>query len=103
RVRRGSRARHREGVGPVHGGVPDRLRAQRDPAAPGAGLQDGEQRPLGVPPAADVAELRSRHPFVSALLVLAGASLFGTVGTAQAIGPEVPSSSLAAARMLLTA
>lgn len=50
-----------------------------------------------------MAELRSRHPFVSALLVLAGASLFGTVGTAQALGPEVPSSSLAAARMLLTA
>ncbi len=49
-----------------------------------------------------MAELRS-HPFVSALLVLAGASLFGTVGTAQALGPDVPSSSLAAARMLLTA
>ena len=35
--------------------------------------------------------------------MLAGASLFGTVGTAQALGPDVPPSSLAAARMLLTA
>lgn len=43
------------------------------------------------------------HPFGSALLVLAGASLFGTVGTAQALGPDVPASSLAAARLLLTA
>lgn len=43
------------------------------------------------------------HPFRSALLVLTGASLFGTVGTAQALGPDVPSSALAAWRMLLTA
>ncbi len=43
------------------------------------------------------------HRFASALLVLAGASLFGTVGTAQALGPEVPASSLAAARMFTTA
>lgn len=43
------------------------------------------------------------HPVLSALLVLGGASLFGTVGTAQALGPDVPSSSLAAARMLTTA
>ncbi|HEX6247785.1 MAG TPA: EamA family transporter [Nocardioidaceae bacterium] len=43
------------------------------------------------------------HPVVSALLVLAGASLFGTVGTAQALGPDVPASALAASRMLLTA
>jgi DME family drug/metabolite transporter len=49
-----------------------------------------------------VVGLRTR-PFASALLVLAGASLFGTVGTAQALGPDVGSSSLAAARMLLTA
>lgn len=42
-------------------------------------------------------------PVVSALLVLAGAALFGTVGTAQALGPDVPSSSLAAARLLLSA
>jgi DME family drug/metabolite transporter len=49
-----------------------------------------------------VGQLRAR-PVCSALLVLAGASLFGTVGTAQALGPDVPSSSLAAARMLLTA
>lgn len=41
--------------------------------------------------------------FTSALLVLAGASLFGTVGTAQALGPDVPAESLAAARMCLTA
>ena len=47
-------------------------------------------------------QLRAR-PVSSALLVLAGASLFGTVGTAQALGPDVPSSSLAAGRMLLTA
>ncbi len=50
-----------------------------------------------------MARLRHAHPFVSALLVLAGACLFGTVGTAQALGPDVPSSSLAATRMLLTA
>ncbi|HEU4514466.1 MAG TPA: EamA family transporter [Nocardioidaceae bacterium] len=50
-----------------------------------------------------MARLRHAHPFVSALLVLAGAALFGTVGTAQALGPDVPSSSLAASRMLLTA
>lgn len=43
------------------------------------------------------------HPFLAALLVLAGAALFGTVGTAQALGPDVAASSLAAARMLLTA
>jgi drug/metabolite transporter, DME family len=43
------------------------------------------------------------HPLRSALLVLAGASLFGTVGTAQALGPDVPSGSLAAARLLFTA
>ncbi|HLN78846.1 MAG TPA: EamA family transporter [Nocardioidaceae bacterium] len=43
------------------------------------------------------------HPFGSALLVLAGASLFGTVGTAQALGPDVPASSLAASRLLVTA
>ncbi len=42
------------------------------------------------------------RPFASALLVLAGAALFGTVGTAQALGPDVPAESLAAARMLLT-
>lgn len=42
------------------------------------------------------------HPFASALLVLAGASLFGTVGTAQGLGPDVPADSLAAARMLVT-
>jgi DME family drug/metabolite transporter len=50
-----------------------------------------------------VARLRTPHPLLSALLVLAGASLFGTVGTAQALGPDVPPTSLAAARMLTTA
>ena len=50
-----------------------------------------------------MAQLTRAHPFLSALLVLAGASLFGTVGTAQALGPDVPSSSLAATRLLLTA
>lgn len=50
--------------------------------------------------AADVS--RAANPLGSALLVLAGASLFGTVGTAQALGPDVPADSLAAARMLLT-
>jgi DME family drug/metabolite transporter len=39
----------------------------------------------------------------SAGLVLAGAALFGTIGTAQALGPEVPSPQLAAARLLLAA
>ncbi len=42
-------------------------------------------------------------PLTSALLVLAGAGLFGTVGTAQAMGPEAPATSLAAARMSATA
>lgn len=48
-------------------------------------------------------ERTGAHPVVSALLVLAAASLFGTVGTAQALGPEVPVSSLAASRLLLAA
>lgn len=43
------------------------------------------------------------HALGAALLVLAGASLFGTVGTAQALGPDVPVSSLAASRLLLAA
>lgn len=42
------------------------------------------------------------RPVASALLVLAGATLFGTVGTAQALGPEVSPSALAASRMLAT-
>lgn len=42
------------------------------------------------------------RPFTSALLVLGGAALFGTVGTAQALGPDVPADSLAAARMFAT-
>jgi DME family drug/metabolite transporter len=43
------------------------------------------------------------HPLVSALLVLLGAALFATVGTAQALGPDAPSTVVAAARLLLTA
>jgi DME family drug/metabolite transporter len=42
------------------------------------------------------------HPVGSALLVLAGAALFGTVGTAQILGPDVPAAELAAARLLVT-
>jgi len=45
----------------------------------------------------------TRHPFASALLVLAGAGLFGTVGTAQSLGPDAPATVLAAARMSATA
>lgn len=44
----------------------------------------------------------SARPVGAALLVLAGAALFGTVGTAQALGPDVPTESLAATRLLLT-
>lgn len=39
----------------------------------------------------------------SAALVLAGAALFGTIGTAQALGPDVPAAQLAAARLLVAA
>jgi len=39
----------------------------------------------------------------AAALVLAGAALFGTVGTAQLVGPQVPSLQLAAARLLAAA
>jgi DME family drug/metabolite transporter len=35
--------------------------------------------------------------------VLAGAALFGTIGTAQALGPDVPTPQLAAVRLLLSA
>lgn len=38
----------------------------------------------------------------SAALVLAGAALFGTIGTAQAVGPGVPAPQLAGARLLLS-
>jgi drug/metabolite transporter, DME family len=45
---------------------------------------------------------RSEPPaFRAALLVLAGAALFGTVGTAQIVGPDVPTAQLGAARLLL--
>ena len=50
----------------------------------------------------DLAPRRTGGALGSALLVLAGACLFGTVGTAQLLGPDVPSSSLAAGRMLCT-
>lgn len=66
------------------------------PFRPRAELVDGQ---------AGGASLAARvpgRPLGAALLVLAGASLFGTVGTAQALGPDVPASSLAAARMLAT-
>ena len=39
----------------------------------------------------------------SAALVLSGAALFGTIGTAQALGPDVPTPQLAAVRLLLGA
>jgi DME family drug/metabolite transporter len=39
----------------------------------------------------------------SAALVLAGAALFGTVGSAQALGPDAPPPQLAAVRLLLSA
>lgn len=51
----------------------------------------------------ETGEHAQARPFTSALLVLGGAALFGTVGTAQALGPEVGATALAAARMLLTA
>lgn len=39
----------------------------------------------------------------AATLVLSGAALFGTIGTAQVLGPDVPAPQLAAARLLLAA
>jgi len=53
--------------------------------------------------AATAGVARAVHPAAAAALVLGGAALFGTVGTAQALGPDVPAASLAAARMLLAA
>jgi DME family drug/metabolite transporter len=52
--------------------------------------------------AREPAVARASHPLWSSALVLAGASLFGTVGTAQALGPDVTADTLAAARMLLS-
>jgi DME family drug/metabolite transporter len=46
----------------------------------------------GIPP---------RSGLRGALLVLSGAALFGTVGTAQILGPDVPPTELAAARLVL--
>lgn len=45
----------------------------------------------------------ARSHLGSAALVLGGAALFGTVGTAQLLGPDVPAAELAAARLLLAA
>lgn len=87
---------------PVHGGLPDSGGAQRDPGAPGHSFTGRGSGAVELPAAAPVGQPR-RQPFSSVLLVLAGASLFGTVGTAQALGPDVPSSSLAAVRLLFTA
>ncbi len=39
----------------------------------------------------------------SSLLVLSGAALFGTVGTAQLLGPDVPTPALAAVRLTVSA
>ena len=44
RLRRRGRRGHRAGVGPLHGRLADRLRAQRHPAPPRAGHQDRRQR-----------------------------------------------------------
>jgi DME family drug/metabolite transporter len=41
--------------------------------------------------------------FGSAMPILLGSALFGTVGTAQALGPDVPVPQLSAARLLLAA
>ncbi|MBA3233430.1 MAG: EamA family transporter [Propionibacteriales bacterium] len=41
--------------------------------------------------------------WAGALLVAAGAALFGTVGTAQALGPTAPATALASLRLLLAA
>lgn len=50
-----------------------------------------------------VAEAGRSSRLVPTFLVLGGASLFGTVGTAQALGPDVAAPSLAGARMLFAA
>jgi len=65
---------------------------------PATGAQDPPDRtdPVDTAPPA-------RGRFRSAGLVLSGAALFGTIGTAQALGPEVPAAALAAARLLLAA
>lgn len=42
-------------------------------------------------------------PVAGATLVAAGAALFGTVGTAQALGPEASAQSIGAVRLVLTA
>jgi drug/metabolite transporter, DME family len=52
-----------------------------------------------------VAQLRAARSgsIAAAGLVLGGAGLFGTVGTAQILGPDLPPAQLAAARLLLAA
>jgi DME family drug/metabolite transporter len=68
---------------------------------PGAGLSRTD-----IPSSSsDVARNASRTagPGASALLVLAGAGLFGTIGTARVLGPDSPSGSVGAVRVLLAA
>lgn len=54
-------------------------------------------------PVATTAGTRAASSIGSATLVLAGATLFGTIGTAQALGPDVPVPQLVAVRFLLAA
>jgi DME family drug/metabolite transporter len=57
-------------------------------------------------PSTEAAEAERRgadHVRLHALLVLVGASLFGTIGTARVLGPESPSGSVGAVRVLLAA
>ena len=55
RLRRRGRRGHRAGLGPLHGRLADRLRAQRDPAPPRARHQDRRERRERLPAAADTA------------------------------------------------
>ncbi len=52
--------RHRQGVGHLHGRVPARLRAQRDPAPPGARREDRPRRHLRLPAPPHLALLTPR-------------------------------------------
>ena len=62
RVRPRGRRGHRQGLGPLHGRLPAVLRAQRDPAAPGARGQARPRRQRAVPAAPDLARLTSPKP-----------------------------------------
>jgi DME family drug/metabolite transporter len=69
---------------------------------PRGGLSSGSAAPA----APDVASATRRDPAgpaPAAFLVLAGASLFGTIGTARVLGPDSPSGSVGAVRVLLAA